>query len=1043
MEEREQYRQNIREEIKDLSPPEEMVMPPLRVVNHEIPLINPNLTIRHRPARCPEPLREQLRAKIERYLKAGWWERTTLPSSSPLLVVYKKDGATIRTVIDARQRNDNTLPDFTPMPDQETIRSDVARARFRSKIDLSDAYEQMRVKPEHRDRTVFETIFGNMISNVMQMGDKNGPATFQRLMNATFADVMGVFLHCYQDDIFVFSDTVEEHFQHLKAVFDRLRKQRLYISRDPKKIDILSISLDCLGFIIDDTGIHIDPSKADLIKNWRTPRSYHDVQKFNGVIQYLAQFIPNVTDYSAPLTSMCSNKREFMWTDYHETCFQRLKDLVGKKLPCKPIDGRLDIPIWVITDASAVGVGAWYGQGKSWDTCSPAGFLSRKFTPAQFNYCTWERELLAILEALLRWEDKLLGLQFTVVTDHQALTFFKEAPIGSQRRSRWWEYLARFNFDILYLKGDKNIVADALSRYYYSDKPDETHGVEAYVNADSRLDPEGDDLSEVRFKEIEELRSNLAYVDSLDNTARDRVDHKRVEAAILDPGNETKKPSLKLSNPELQNALQSIASMYPEDPFFAPIYLHPEQYNKFDLHKDYLWTRNRAGERVICVPRGLLKGKSIRGCIIGACHTTVGHLGTSKTLEYIRRWFWWPKITVDVEDFCKSCGQCQVAKSSKQRPPGWVHTMPIPGRPWESVGMDFSGPYPKVKGYDYILLVICRMTGMVHIIPTRTDVTAKQVAELYVREIIRLHGIPESIVSDRDAKFTSQFWTELSRILGQRLLMSSSYHPQTDGSSERAIQTMSQILRALILDYGANWVDQVPLIEFAMNSAVQESTGHAPFELNYGWMPRMIRGVDFSSSRDGVKHFVENINDVLDKTFDKLLTQRTRQAVESNKHRREGQTFKEGDWILLSSKNINLRKGQSRKLFPKSLGPYQIVRAHPETSTYKIELPPDLKARRIHDVFHESVLRPYVENDAEKFPKRETRVQLDIGNDPDEEWVVDAIEDHRWSPNLMFLVRWELGDASWEPLEVVEELEALDRYLELEGVEDPLKLRRN
>jgi len=205
----------------------------------------------------------------------------------------------------------------------------------------------------------------------------------------------------------------------------------------------------------------------------------------------------------------------------------------------------------------------------------------------------------------------------------------------------------------------------------------------------------------------------------------------------------------------------------------------------------------------------------------------------------------------------------------------------------------------------------------------------------------------------------------------------------------------------------------------------------------------MIRGVDFSSSRDGVKRFVENINDVLDKTFDKLLTQRTRQAVESNKHRREGQTFKEGDWILLSSKNINLRKGQSRKLFPKSLGPYKIVRAHLETSTYKIELPPDLKARRIHDIFHESVLRPYVENDAEKFPKRETRVQLDIGNDLDEEWVVDAIEDHRWSPNLMFLVRWELGDASWEPLEVVEELEALDRYLELEGVEDPLKLRRN
>ena len=191
---------------------------------------------------------------------------------------------------------------------------------------------------------------------------------------------------------------------------------------------------------------------------------------------------------------------------------------------------------------------------------------------------------------------------------------------------------------------------------------------------------------------------------------------------------------------------------------------------------------------------------------------------------------------------------------------------------------------------------------MVHVIPTRTDVTAKQVAELYVREIVRLHSIPESIVSDRDTKFTSQFWTELSHLLGQQLLLSSSYHPQTDGLSERAIQTMLQILHALVLDFGANWVDQLLLMEFAMNSTINRSTGHAPFELNYGWLPRMIRGVDFSSSRDGVRHFVKNINDVLDKTFDKLLTQRTRQAVEANKHRPEGQTFKEGDWVLLVGK---------------------------------------------------------------------------------------------------------------------------------------------
>jgi len=130
------------------------------------------------------------------------------------------------------------------------------------------------------------------------------------------------------------------------------------------------------------------------------------------------------------------------------------------------------------------------------------------------NYCTWERELLAILEALMRWEDKLLGLQFTIITDHQALMFFKEAPTRSQRRIRWWEYLSRFDYKIQYLKGDKNLVADALLCYFASDKPGESHGIEHYVNADSHLDPEGDDLSSLRCREVEELQANMCLIES-------------------------------------------------------------------------------------------------------------------------------------------------------------------------------------------------------------------------------------------------------------------------------------------------------------------------------------------------------------------------------------------------------------------------------------------------------------------------------------------------------------------------------------------------
>jgi hypothetical protein len=331
---------------------------------------------------------------------------------------------------------------------------------------------------------------------------------------------------------------------------------------------------------------------------------------------------------------------------------------------------------------------------------------------------------------------------------------------------------------------------------------------------------------------------------------------------------------------------------------------------------------------------------------------------------------------------------------------------------------------------------------MVHLIPTKTTTSAKDIAEIYVKEIVRLHGVPESVVSDRDTKFNSEFWRELSKVLGQKLLMSSAYHPQTDGASERGIQTMSQILRSVVNDYQDNWVKQLPMVEFAMNSAVNSSTGYAPFEANYGWLPRLIQGIDNESPHEGINQFIENIKDILDRTHDKLVTQRVRQAAQANKRRREGQRFQAGDQVLLSTANLNMPKGRPRKLCPKYIGPYQVLKADHETSTYKLKLPPDLAKRNVHDIFHENVLKPFVSNDNKLFPKREALMHYEFGNDPDQEWVVEAIEDHKWSTNLLFKVRWQYGDATWEPLDVVSDLEALDHYLELEGVTKPLLLCR-
>jgi len=160
----------------------------------------------------------------------------------------------------------------------------------------------------------------------------------------------------------------------------------------------------------------------------------------------------------------------------------------------KPINPDIEDPIWVICDASVSGVRALYGQGKQWENCRPAGFMSHKFKEAQQNYWVFEMETLAILKALIKWEDKLIGQKFTVITDHQSLKIFSKQKHLSRRQAQWAEYLSRFDFKVVYVKGQYNIVADCLLRYYLSDLPGEMHADHLYVSVDLQLDPDGDDL---------------------------------------------------------------------------------------------------------------------------------------------------------------------------------------------------------------------------------------------------------------------------------------------------------------------------------------------------------------------------------------------------------------------------------------------------------------------------------------------------------------------------------------------------------------------
>jgi hypothetical protein len=328
---------------------------------------------------------------------------------------------------------------------------------------------------------------------------------------------------------------------------------------------------------------------------------------------------------------------------------------------------------------------------------------------------------------------------------------------------------------------------------------------------------------------------------------------------------------------------------------------------------------------------------------------------------------------------------------------------------------------------------------MVHLVPLNVTIKASELAYLYLAHIVRLHGLPKSIVSDRDSKFTSRFWKELHRLLGTKLRMSTAFHPETDGASERVIRSVAQILRSMVAADQKDWAEKVPLTEFAINLSVSSSTGFAPFELNSGYMPWMVTELPegTQSAPKGIRAFVENAQKNLMIAHDAIIESRVNQTYHANKRRRPEEPFRVGEEVYLSTEDLNLPKGRARKLMPKYVGPYKVLRSDPKSSSYELDLPESLKGRRVHPTFHARKLRRHEANDDSLFPNREVKVFYDFGGREDGEWLVDAIIGHRWSnKRVEFEVRWNLGDTTWEPYTHVKDLEALDEYLALQGVSD-------
>ena len=336
---------------------------------------------------------------------------------------------------------------------------------------------------------------------------------------------------------------------------------------------------------------------------------------------------------------------------------------------------------------------------------------------------------------------------------------------------------------------------------------------------------------------------------------------------------------------------------------------------------------------------------------------TAGHPGRSKTLELITRDFTWTGIRKDVETYVQNCDTCAKAKYSRHKAYGKLQSPAMPKGAWSSIALDFIVKLPKSKEpltgkeYDSIMVIVDRLTKYVHLVPYSESSTAEDLAYTFTKVIFAQHGMPDEIISDRDKLFTSQFWQSLTDQLGIKHKLSTAYHPQTDGQTERTNQTVEQYLRCYLNYQQNNWVGLLPMAQFAFNNSAAV-TGISPFYANYGRNPNIARdprGLKPIAERAMVK--VENLKKLHETMQEDLEFIARRAAIQANKKRSDGPDLKKGGMVYLLRKNIKTKR-PSDKLDHTKLGPYKILKRLGPV-TFELQLP---EGMRIHPVFHISLL---------------------------------------------------------------------------------------
>lgn len=584
-------------------------------------------SIIHKPRRIPFALEQQVENEIANLIKQDIIEEIDHSSFlSPIVVVPKGDG--IRLCVDYKRINKHIIIDQHPLPTADEIFAKLSGAKFFSKLDLKSAYHQLMIREDSRDLTAFTCHLGLFRYKRLPFGLANAPSAYMKVISLILRPCKNTI--SYLDDILVFGSTQEEHDCCLNTALDKLREYNLTVNES--KCEFSKMKLKFLGRMISGDGVAPLPDTVKAIQDAASPHNKQSLRSFLGLFNFYRNYVPNASNISAPLFDLLRDNVQFIWTEELEGVFRLLKSRLLKCVPLKFFDTHPSTPTFVTTDASGDGIAAVLTQQDSTGTEKPVYYLSRKLSSVEQTYSATEKEFLAVLWGVERLHQFLYGRPFVVRTDHQCLrqllTNGVEGGSAPCRVIRWAMRLLYYNFQVEYLPGKKNFVADALSRLP-SDDHTEMHlyTVKMSLPADTPVS-----LTELQL-----------------HTSQD-------------------------------STLQKVVTMIQHGWPHAKAKVEHLLQEFWNVRNDLSYIDGVIYKNEKSVIPSVLRNK-----IISLAHE--GHLGMSKCKSRIREYYWWPYLNRNVEQKIRECQCCrEPVRDSPVQVPHYRNV------PWHQIAIDIKGP---------------------------------------------------------------------------------------------------------------------------------------------------------------------------------------------------------------------------------------------------------------------------------------------------------------------------------------------------------------